>query len=130
MSDLPFKFLLVLPELEHRYRWHRFYERADDEVPGAKFGTLLSDDQRTYRIDLEYRFFKSSSLHWTNTHVRGLVAEVFQQKLVKLRQGSTVIMFWSNNLYWLDDDKAKHNMEVWSGEPSEPRTLWRGILGR
>ena len=128
MKELPFKFMLVMSKLEHQYRWHRFYERADDEKPGARFGTLIDPAHKTYRIDLEYSFFKSSCHHWINSHARELISEKFQQKVTKLRQGSVIVMLWSDNLFWLDNERSKLNMEVWSGEPSEPRALWAGIL--
>jgi len=128
----PYKFAIVIPAAEGRYRWHRFWEKTklwkgvDVEEPHLRFGLLLKDKERTYRVDIHHDYFRPDSLHWARKSMRDEIREVFKEaKIAKLPEGSTILMMWSNSLYWLNDEQARLAMESWDGRADEPRSVWR-----
>lgn len=128
----PYKFLVVVPRIEGRYRWHRFWEKkklwpgVEVKEPHLKFGMLLKDRERSYRVDIHSGYFRPDSLHWARASMRDKIRDVFQEASVtKLPDSSTIVMIWSNSLYWLNDEQARLAMERWNGQPNEPRSLWR-----
>ena len=128
----PYKFAIVIPAIEGRYRWHRFWERrklwagVEVEDPHIKLGILLKDQERTYRVDIGQGYFCPDSLHWVRSSIRDLIRDTFENaKISKIQEGSTILMIWSNSLYWLDDIQARLVMESWNGQANEPRSLWR-----
>jgi hypothetical protein len=132
MITHPYKFAIVIPAAEGRYRWHRFWERrklwagVEVEEPHLRFGSLLKDKERTFRVDIHCDYFRPDSLHWARSSMRDVIREVFTQaEVVRIPEGSTVLMIWSNSLYWLDDEPARQYMEDWDGGAKEPRSLWR-----
>jgi hypothetical protein len=132
MTTLPYKFAIVLPTVEGRYQWHRFWEKhklwagVEAKDPHIRYGMLLKDKERTYRIDICRDYFRPDSTHWARSSVRRKVRKIFPEvELVKLPKVSTIVLIWSNSLYWLDDKKARLAMESWDGRPGESRSLWR-----
>lgn len=129
MKTLPYKFLLVLPDLENRYRWHRFYESR--QARGATFGTLIKGPEKTIRIDIGYGFFKADEDHWTNQEFREAMKKAFKKaKVSQLSPGCTIVMVWSNSMYWLNDRAVRESMESWNGNADESESVWRSATAR
>lgn len=127
MRTLPYKFLIVLPEVGGRYKWHRFY-KTKAKVEHAKFADLASGNTATYRIDLEYAFFKQDDAHWRGSELRQHIQELFARaQVTRLNPGSTIVMVWTNAELWFDNDVMKI-MEVWDGNPKEPESVWGRAL--
>lgn len=125
MNILPYKFLLLRDKIDGLYTWHKFFE-LDAELDNARFGSLMVGAAKTFRIDINYKFFRLYNNHSRASGLRDVIHSMFKGARVRtVKSDYTIIMIWTSDMTWLADAEAIRFMETWDGRRNEPESLWR-----